>query len=42
MTEKQIEEQIHIIKKATENALKSKKTTLRFLIEAGIVRQEHI
>jgi len=38
MTNKQIEEQIAIIKKVTAEACKSKKTARKFLTDAGIIK----
>ncbi len=37
MTTSAIQEQIDIIKRATEKALRSKEATLQFLISAGII-----
>jgi hypothetical protein len=40
MTDKQIEEQIETIKQATKEASKSKETAIKFLRDAGILRNE--
>jgi hypothetical protein len=40
MTEIAIQKQIDAIKRGTEAALKSKKTALKFLIDAGILKDK--
>jgi hypothetical protein len=40
MTKIAIEAQVEAIKKAAEQASKSKETALQFLLDAGIVRQQ--
>lgn len=40
MTDFAINEQLSAIKKATDNALKSKEAALKFLQDAGIVRDK--
>lgn len=40
MTQIAIQSQIEAIKKATEKALKSKKSVLKFLTDAGILNEE--
>jgi hypothetical protein len=40
MTSSTIQEQIDIIKRATEKALRIKETTLQFLISAGIINPD--
>jgi hypothetical protein len=39
MTDSIIKEQIKVIQRATENALKSKESALKFLTDAGIIKQ---
>ncbi len=41
MTSSSIQEQIDIIKRATEKALRSKEATLQFLISAGIINPDN-
>lgn len=38
MTDSIIKEQVKVIQRATENALKSKETALKFLEDAGIIK----
>ena len=40
MTDIAIKQQIETIKQATQEALKTKESALRFLIDAGIIRNE--
>jgi hypothetical protein len=42
MTSSAIQEQIDIIKRATEKALRSKEATLQFLISAGIINPDKV
>ncbi len=37
-----VDEQVRIIEKATKDALKSKKSALKFLVEAGIVKDSTV
>ncbi len=41
MTEKEIEEQIEIIRKASDEAMKSKESARQFLIDAGIIEDDN-
>ena len=40
MTEKQIQEQIDAIRKATAEACKSKESAIQFLTDAGIIKMK--
>lgn len=40
MTKEQIEEQIRVIRSATKKACKNKKTALKFLRDAGILKDK--
>ena len=40
MTQTAIQLQVEAIKKATEKALESKESAMKFLVEAGIIRDE--
>ncbi len=40
MTQIAIQTQIEVIKKATKEALKSKESALKFLVDAGIIREK--
>ena len=40
MTQAAIQEQVNIIKVATQNATKSKEAARKFLIDAGIIKEE--
>ena len=42
MTEQAIRKQIDVINRATEEALKSKKSAHKFLVDAGIVQEKKI
>jgi hypothetical protein len=40
MTQEAIQEQINAIKQATQNALQSKETAEKFLLDAGIIKRD--
>lgn len=42
MTHTDIKAQVEAIKKVTENALRSKKSAMKFLVDAGIVNKEKL
>ena len=42
MTQIAVQEQIDAMKKTAEKALRSKETALRFLVEAGIVKEKQV
>ena len=40
MTPEAIQEQVNAIKQATQNALQSKETAEKFLVDAGIIKKD--
>lgn len=42
MTKEAIQEQVNVINRATENALRSKEAAEKFLVDAGIIKKDEV